>query len=145
MSTQEAGKQQTISEAGTYPPLRKLRIGMVGCGEVTQIMHWPSLYQLPDRYVITALCDFRPLVLEQLGKLWNVDVLTTDCRQLVSRSDVDALLVANPNPFHPEVTLDAIAPGGSANLNQRLTCETDFTFWRVELKRALIVWSLIRF
>jgi predicted dehydrogenase len=74
-------------------------------------MHWPSLYQLPDRYETTALCDVSPLVLEQLGKLWNVDVLTTDHRQLVSRSDVDAVLVANPNAFHAEVTLDAIASG----------------------------------
>ena len=33
---------------------------MVGCGEVTQIMHWPSLYQLADRYEVTALCDISP-------------------------------------------------------------------------------------
>ena len=111
MSTQATGKQQTSSEAGTASPQRKLRIGIVGCGEVTQIMHWPSLYQLEDCYEITALCDVSPLVLEQLGKLWNVDFRTSDHRQLVSRSDVDAVLVANPNAFHAEVTLDAIAAG----------------------------------
>jgi predicted dehydrogenase len=111
MSTQATGKQQRSSEAGTASPQRKLRIGIVGCGEVTQIMHWPSLYQLEDCYEITALCDVSPLVLEQLGKLWNVDFRTSDHRQLVSRSDVDALLVANPNAFHAEVTLDAIAAG----------------------------------
>jgi predicted dehydrogenase len=87
----------------------RLRVGFVGCGEVTQIMHWPSLYQLPDQFEVTALCDVSPLILEQLGKLWNVGALTTDHRELVTRHDVDAVLVANPNAFHAQVTLDAIA------------------------------------
>ncbi len=52
-----------------------------------------------------------PLILEELGKLWNVRTLTTDHRELVARDDVDAVLVANPNAFHAEVTLDAIAAG----------------------------------
>jgi predicted dehydrogenase len=110
MSTQ-TGEQQAIGEAGASTPKRKIRLGLVGCGEVTQIMHWPSLYQLADRYEVTALCDVSPLVLEELGKVWNVDTLTTDHRQLVTRPDVDAVLVASPNAFHAEVTLDAIAAG----------------------------------
>jgi predicted dehydrogenase len=69
---------------------RRIRIGIVGCGEVTQIMHRPSLSQLADLYEVTALCD--------IG-------------ELVSRSDVDAVLVASPHAFHAEVTLAAIAAG----------------------------------
>jgi predicted dehydrogenase len=84
---------------------------MVGCGEVTQIIHRPSLDYLADLYEVTALCDISPRIVEELGKHWNVDNLTTDHRELVSRSDVDAVLVANPNAFHAEVTLDAIAAG----------------------------------
>jgi predicted dehydrogenase len=83
----------------------------VGCGEVAQIMHWPSLYQLSDHYEVTALCDVSPLILEELGKHWNVRTLTTDHRELVKSPDVDAVLVSNPNAFHAEVTLDAIAAG----------------------------------
>ena len=74
-------------------------------------MHWPSLYQLFDQFEVTALCDVSPLILEKLGKLWNVQTLTTNHRELVARNDVDAILVANPNAFHAEVTLDAIAAG----------------------------------
>ena len=92
-------------------PKRRIRVGFVGCGEVAQIMHWPSLYQLSDHFEVTALCDVSPLILEQLGKLWNIQTLTTDHRELVARSDVDAVLIANPNAFHAEMTLDAIAAG----------------------------------
>jgi predicted dehydrogenase len=90
---------------------RRLRVGFVGCGEVAQILHWPSLSQLADRFEVTALCDVSPLIAEQLGRLWNVDILTTDHRELVARKEVDVVLVANPNAFHAEVTLDAIAAG----------------------------------
>ena len=72
-------------------------------------MHWPSLYQLSDQFEVTALCDVSPLILEELGKLWNIRTLTTDHRKLIARSDVDAVLIANPNAFHAEVTLAAIA------------------------------------
>jgi hypothetical protein len=42
---------------GERSPKRRLRLGLVGCGEVTQIMHWPSLYQLSNHFEVTALCD----------------------------------------------------------------------------------------
>jgi predicted dehydrogenase len=109
MSTQTA--EQAAREPAAALAKRRIRVGIVGCGEVAQIMHWPSLYQLADHYEVTSLCDISSKVLEQLGKNWNVENLTTDHRKLVTHHDVDAVLVANPNAFHAEVTLDAIAAG----------------------------------
>src|SRR5215471_7952329 len=104
-------EDQGAPESGALTSKRRIRVGVVGCGEVTQIMHWPSLYQLADRYEVTTLCDVSQPILEELGKYWNVANLTTDHRALVNRTDVDAVLIANPNGFHAEVTLDAIAAG----------------------------------
>jgi predicted dehydrogenase len=103
-------EQQPASE-GSSPANRKIKVGIVGCGEVTQIMHWPSLFQLADRFEVRALCDVSAPVLAELGRLWNIDSLGTNHRQLVTRQDVDAVLIANPNVFHAEVVLDAIAAG----------------------------------
>jgi predicted dehydrogenase len=108
MANQE--KRQTATGPST-PSNRKIRVGIVGCGEVTQIIHWPSLFQLADRFEVNALCDVSPLILEELGRLWNINSLTTNHRELVTRQDVDAVLIANPNAFHAEVVLDAIAAG----------------------------------
>jgi predicted dehydrogenase len=108
MANQEERKSAT--EPST-PSNRKIRVGIVGCGEVTQIMHWPSLFQLADQFEVTALCDVSLLVLEELGRLWNINSLATNHRDLVTREDVDAVLIANPNAFHAEVVLDAIAAG----------------------------------
>jgi predicted dehydrogenase len=108
MSNQE--ERQPASE-GSLPFNRKIRVGIVGCGEVTQIMHWPSLFQLADRFEVTALCDVSAPVLAELGRLWNIGSLAINHRELVTRQNVDAVLIANPNAFHAEVVLDAIAAG----------------------------------
>ena len=47
--------------------MTKLRIGLIGCGEVTQIMHLPSLTQLADHFTVTALCDVSRQVLQTVG------------------------------------------------------------------------------
>jgi predicted dehydrogenase len=104
-------KKPAVDEGDAPMPKRRIRVGFVGCGEVTQIMHRPSLYQLPDHFEVTALCDVSSSILEQLGKLWSIQTLTMDHRELVARNDVDAVLIANPNAFHAEVALDAIAAG----------------------------------
>lgn len=91
--------------------MQRLRIGVVGCGEVAQIIHLPSLAQLADRFAVTALCDVSPAVLRAVGEQWRVPARLTDYRELLARDDVDAVLVANPHVFHAEVTLAAIAAG----------------------------------
>ena len=35
----------------------RLRVGVVGCGVIAQVMHLPHLAELRDRYEIAALCD----------------------------------------------------------------------------------------
>jgi predicted dehydrogenase len=57
-------KEQVVGEPS---PKRRLRLGLVGCGEVTQIMHWPSLYQLSDHFEVGAVRR-EPIDLRGTGK-----------------------------------------------------------------------------
>jgi predicted dehydrogenase len=95
----------------SVPPSRRLRVGVIGCGEVTQIIHLPTLAQLGDRFEVTALCDVDPGVLRAVGDAWGVASRCDDLHALVARADVDAVLVANPDAFHAEAVLAAIAAG----------------------------------
>ncbi|MBA3944873.1 MAG: Gfo/Idh/MocA family oxidoreductase [Herpetosiphonaceae bacterium] len=91
--------------------MQRLRIGIVGCGEVTQVIHLPSLEQLNEQFVVTALCDVSNHVLEAVGQQWRVANLHHDYQHLLLQDDVDAVLVANPEAYHAEVGLAAIAAG----------------------------------
>ena len=42
-------------------------VGIIGCGEVSQIIHLPTLYQLNERFTVTALCDVSATVLNAAG------------------------------------------------------------------------------
>ena len=89
----------------------RLRVGIVGCGEVTQIVHLPSIAQLPGRFVVTALCDVSRKVLDAVGDRWQVANRYTDYHALAESPDVDVVLVANPNAYHAPVTLAAVRAG----------------------------------
>jgi predicted dehydrogenase len=40
--------------------MQKVRIGLIGCGMVAQVMHLPYLRELDDRFELAALCDVSP-------------------------------------------------------------------------------------
>ena len=88
-----------------------VQVGIVGCGEVTQLMHLPSLFQLHNKFQVTALCDISQNILKDVGHTWNVAKRFHDYHELVEQADVDAVLIANPNAYHAEVALAAIAAG----------------------------------
>ncbi len=91
--------------------MQQLRVGIVGCGEVTQIMHLPTLHQLQALYRVTALCDVSEHVLQRVGEQWQVSGRYHDYRAMLAQAEVDAVLVANPDAYHAQVALAALAAG----------------------------------
>jgi predicted dehydrogenase len=74
-------------------------------------MHLPSLYQLAEQFAVTALCDVSETVLQTVGEQWHVSKRYRNYQDMVALDDVDAVLVANPDAYHAEVALAAIAAG----------------------------------
>jgi predicted dehydrogenase len=83
----------------------------VGCGEVSQIIHLPTLAQLNEQFTVTALCDVSETVLNEVGDAWRVAKRYLDYPDLVAQPDVDVVLIANPDAYHAAVALAAIAAG----------------------------------
>jgi predicted dehydrogenase len=88
-----------------------IRLGIVGCGEVAQIIHLPTLRELSALFRVNALCDVSRHVVDAVGERWGVARRFLDYRDLVSCDEVDAVLVANPNLFHCEAGLAAMRAG----------------------------------
>jgi predicted dehydrogenase len=91
--------------------MARIRVGIVGCGEVAQIIHLPSLYQLADLFEVTALCDVSAQVLNSVGDQWGIANRFQAYQDLVQQQNVDAVLVTNPHVYHTEVTLAAMMAG----------------------------------
>ena len=88
-----------------------IRIGVIGCGEVAQIIHLPTLRDMPALFEVTALCDVSPTVLRAVGAAWPGAAQFVDHRALLASGRVDAVLIANPHVHHAETALDAIGAG----------------------------------
>jgi len=85
-----------------------IRVGIVGCGEIAQLMHLPLLDESPD-YVITALCDLSAGTVQRLAERYRVPSSYLDSHDLMADPDVDAVFVCSYD--HAGVALDAIAAG----------------------------------
>jgi len=79
----------------------RLRVGVIGCGTVAQIMHLPYLRELSDRYEIAALCDLSPGLLESLAGYYGVAQRYTDYREMLA-ADLDAVLVLSTGSHSPQ-------------------------------------------
>ncbi|HET7767619.1 MAG TPA: Gfo/Idh/MocA family oxidoreductase [Chloroflexota bacterium] len=91
--------------------MKTIRVGIVGAGEVTQVIHLPTLDLLADLFTPTAICDTSTAVAQAVGRRWRVPVRLSDYRDLVALPDIDAVLVACTETFHTEVTLAALEAG----------------------------------
>jgi predicted dehydrogenase len=87
---------------------QKIRVGIVGTGKITQMMHLPFLHELP-MFEVTALADISPGTLAAVADQYGVERRYEDHRQLIADDDVDAVLVCNFD--HPEIAADALAVG----------------------------------
>lgn len=82
---------------------RVLRVGIIGCGEVSQTVHVPTLGFLSQLYKITYLCDVSPQALSHsAAKITPTPRTTADAEQLCSSAEVDVVLIANANAYHVE-------------------------------------------
>lgn len=93
--------------------MQVIRAGIIGLGEVAQIIHLPILQALSDRFAITALCDVSPMLLEAMGERYRVPgpARHLDYRDLVVRDDVDVVFVLNSNEYHAECAIAAARAG----------------------------------
>jgi predicted dehydrogenase len=103
--------------------MRRLKVGVVGCGAIAQIQHLPHLRELGGEFEIAGLCDLSPKLLATLGAEYGVppERRFLDHRDLV-RSDVDAVIVC-PTGSHAAPSIDA-AEAGKHVLVEKPMCTT---------------------
>jgi predicted dehydrogenase len=82
-------------------------------GEVAQTVHLPILEALTDRYETTAICDVSPTLLRVIGDRYGIpeEARYADYRELVTREDVDAVLVLNSDEYHADGVTAACRAG----------------------------------
>ncbi|OTB17823.1 hypothetical protein K445DRAFT_73699 [Daldinia sp. EC12] len=89
---------------------RILRVGIIGCGEISQVAHIPNINSLSHLFRTTYLCDISRQALAHCKKKVNSTEpkTTTDAAVLCSSDEVDVVLIANADAYHVEHGLLAL-------------------------------------
>lgn len=86
------------------PDLERLRVGVIGCGGIAQMMHLPFLFSMSDRFEIAAICDISPGVLKVIGDRYQVPEQARFTRfEDLLGLDLDAVLVLTGGDHFPQV------------------------------------------
>jgi predicted dehydrogenase len=109
----------------------RLRIGVIGCGG--QAMgHMRTLVKMreSDNCDVTAVCDVFDKRGEQAAQLTGGKIVK-DYRRVLDSPDVDYVLVATPEHWHYQMTLDAIAA------RKHIYCEKPMTHTVEQSKKVV--------
>ena len=109
-----------------------LRIGLIGCGNVTLNGHLPAMLAT-EGIAVVAAADPTP---ERLEAVRSAAVLDADRAfaawgDLIALPDVDAVLVATPQRFRPEIALAAAGNG------KHLLCEKPLALSPADARRMV--------
>ncbi len=86
-----------------------IRIGIIGCGQIAQ-QHMRSYAELPGAKMV-AFCDIDLAAAEKAKEAYDGDMATTDFREILKRSDIDAVDVCLHNNLHMPATVAGLEAG----------------------------------
>ena len=92
--------------------MRKVRIGIIGCGGIANNKHMPALRKIPEVEMV-AFCD----IIEERAVKAAADFGTpdakvyTDYKELLKDESIEVVHVLTPNRDHSYITVDALEAG----------------------------------
>ncbi len=109
----------------------RLRVGVIGCGGMAN-GHMRTLLRMKetDNVEIAAVCDLYRKRLDEAARLTSAKPFK-DYRSLLASKDIDYVVIATPEHWHAQMTLDALEAG------KHVYCEKPMTH-TVEESRKVV-------
>jgi predicted dehydrogenase len=79
---------------------RRLRVGVVGCGLIAQLMHLPHLLELDELFELRAVCDISEQTAAQCARRYGASNTSTDWEQLLTQP-LDVVMVLSSGSHAP--------------------------------------------
>ena len=92
--------------------VKKIRVGIIGCGGIANGKHMPSLSRL-NNVEMVAFCDvIEKRALDAKQKYGTADAkVYTDYQKLIADKTIEAVYVLTPNKSHSFITIDSLDSG----------------------------------
>ena len=90
--------------------MARLGLGLIGCGGIARSAHLPAMAALSSRIQLRAAADPDLEAARRAAEPWGADAFT-DYHAVLARPDIDAVVIASPEFFHPDQVAAAAASG----------------------------------
>lgn len=115
----------------------KLKIGVIGCGDIANQKHMPALKKLNDKCIMTAFCDIKIEKARKAAKKYGNDkaAVYKDYRELLEDKSIDVVHVLTPNASHSPITIEAFKAG------KHVMCEKPMAHNKKAAKKMMEAWQ----
>ena len=98
-----------------------LQVGVIGGGDVAQIVHIPTLVFLSRLFNIKTICDVSRKTAEHCAAKFGIPRATTNAADVFEDDSIDAVLVLTSDEFHAPYTIAALKAGKHVLVEKPLT------------------------
>jgi predicted dehydrogenase len=113
----------------------RVRVGIVGCGLIAQLMHLHYLRELRERFEIAAVCDVSPGTVAAVADRYGVSRRYTDWRAMLDEVELDAVMVLT-STSHAEPAIAAFRRGLHVFVEKPMAVTTAEADAMIEASRA---------
>jgi len=101
----------------------RINIGVIGVGgRGTSVMRWAMEIGKTTRPAqIVAVCDTYQKRINRAKELSQAELATLDYREVLSRKDIDAVIIATPDHWHAPIAIEAMKAGKDVYLEKPMT------------------------
>ncbi|WP_054026103.1 Gfo/Idh/MocA family protein [Bacillus sp. FJAT-28004] len=89
----------------------RIKLGVIGLGEIAQIAHLPILYSLRNQFEITAICDVSKQLVDAIAQQYNVSKGYVNAMELIADSELEAVFILNSDEYHADNVIAALQSG----------------------------------
>ena len=125
-----------------------VKIAIIGLGSVAQLVHLPNLLKISN-IELKSVAETKTSRLNTIADKFNIPERYRDYKELLQKSDVDAVIIITPTRLHKEITIDSLNAGKDVLVEKPIARnhkETDPILQTAEKnKRKLMIGMNLRF
>ena len=91
--------------------MKKLRIGIIGAGQIAEISHIPNYARLAGKVEIAAVCDINQERAGCLAGKFGIERTFANHREMLDNIELDAVSVCVTNRYHSVIAVDVLNAG----------------------------------
>jgi len=116
---------------------KKLKIGIIGCGDIANEKHMPSLKKLSDICKMTAFCDIKIDRAQKAAEEFGVKNSNTyiDYQDLLKDDSIDIVHILTPNVSHSPIAISAFKAG------KHVMCEKPMAHNKEAAEKMMKAWE----